>query len=117
MIDFSRISNASWPGRLIRLPLTVMPQSAIVPVLQGRLRGTRWLAGSSNHGCWLGSYELKKQREIEQAVKPGMVCYDIGAHVGFYTLLFAKLVGPSGRVFAFEPLPKNCAVIKRHLLL
>ncbi len=76
-------------------------------VVQGPLRGKRWIAGSSNHGCWLGSYELAKQRKVIELVRPGMVCWDVGAHVGFYTLLFAELVGPLGRVFAFEPLPRK----------
>jgi FkbM family methyltransferase len=36
-------------------------------------------------------------------LRPGMVMYDVGAHIGEYTLLAAKLVGSSGRVHAFEP--------------
>jgi FkbM family methyltransferase len=43
--------------------------------------------------------------------------YDIGAHVGFYTLLASKLVGVRGRVIAFEPLPRNLYFLKEHLRL
>lgn len=42
---------------------------------------------------------------IEQMVEPGDICLDVGANVGLYALLCAKLTGPSGRVFAFEPHP------------
>ena len=71
--------------------------------------------GSSNHGCWLGSYEAAKQRKLTEFVRPGMVCWDVGANVGIYTLLFAELVGAEGRVFAFEPLPHNVELLRRHV--
>jgi len=48
-------------------------------------------------------------------VLPGMVCWDIGANVGFYALLFAELVGESGRVFAFEPVPRNIQFLRQHV--
>ena len=41
--------------------------------------------------------------------------FDIGAHVGFYTLLSSILVGPNGHVYAFEPLPRNLKYLKEHL--
>lgn len=37
----------------------------------------------------------------------GKVMYDIGAHIGFHSLYFARLVGPKGKVYAFEPNLKN----------
>lgn len=42
---------------------------------------------------------------VRELVKPGMTAFDIGAHIGKYTKLFAHLVGPEGRVHAFEPTP------------
>jgi FkbM family methyltransferase len=42
---------------------------------------------------------------FETAVEPGMVVLDIGAFLGYYTLVAAHRVGPSGKVFAFEPTP------------
>ena len=115
MINFSGISYSSLLGRALRLPLRLIPEGTIVRVVQGPLRGKRWIAGSFNHGCWLGSYELAKQRKVIQLVRAGMVCWDVGAHVGFYTLLFAELVGPLGKVFAFEPLPRNVDLLRRHV--
>ncbi|MEO8659272.1 MAG: FkbM family methyltransferase [Bryobacteraceae bacterium] len=44
-----------------------------------------------------------------------MVCWDVGANVGFYTLLFAELVGSTGRVFAFEPLDRNVDRLRQHV--
>ena len=84
-------------------------------LLHGPLRGQWWIVGRANHGCWLGSYGFAKQRRFAELVKPGAVVYDIGAHVGFYTLLAATRVGPRGRVVAFEPLPRNLAFLRMHV--
>jgi FkbM family methyltransferase len=46
-----------------------------------------------------------------------MVAFDVGANVGYYTLLLARGVGPKGRVTAFEPNPANVARLKEHLRL
>ena len=40
-------------------------------------------------------------------LRPGEVCYDIGGHAGYMSLLFSAMVGPTGRVFCFEPSPVN----------
>ncbi len=104
-------------GKILRQPLRLIPAGTHLPILQGRLRGKRWIAGSSIHGCWLGSYEVEKQKLFEAEVKAGSVVFDVGANVGFYTLLASVLVGPSGKVFAFEPLPRNIQLLHEHLHL
>src|SRR5664280_627600 len=55
---------------------------------------------------WL-DYEPVETEWVRKVVKPGMVCYDLGAHWGYYTHLLSQLTGPSGKVFAFEPDPDN----------
>ena len=117
MINFSGINYYSTLGRVMRKFLSLVPSNAVVPILQGPLRGMKWVVGSSTHGCWLGSYELEKQRCLAKLVKPGMVVYDIGAHVGFYTLYFATLTGPSGKVYAFEPARRNLQYLYKHISL
>ncbi len=116
-VNFSRLSASSVTGRLLRKPLNLIPTSAVLPVLQGPLRGTRWITGSASHGCWLGSYEYSKQLAFAKAVHSADVVYDVGANVGFYTLLASRLVGRQGRVYSFEPFPNNIAVLNRHLRL
>ncbi|MBE0429206.1 MAG: FkbM family methyltransferase [Thermoleophilia bacterium] len=44
---------------------------------------------------------------IRETVRPGMTVLDIGANIGYYTMLFSSLVGKDGRVHAFEPEPLN----------
>ena len=117
MINFSGISNKGIIGRMLRMPLRLLPVDAKIPVLQGKLRGKKWIIGSANHGCWLGTYEYEKQGMFVNRIKEGSVVYDIGANVGFYTLLASVLVGPRGKVIAFEPLPSNIYFLKEHVRL
>jgi FkbM family methyltransferase len=63
----------------------------------------------------LGTYEPETVRLFKRTILPGMVVIDIGAHVGFYTRLFARLAGPQGRVFAFEPHPANFELLTKNI--
>ncbi len=104
-------------AKAIRLPLRCLPHGMIVPILTGRLRGQKWIVGSSVHSCWIGSYELEKQRAFARVTPFGGTVLDLGANVGIYTLLAAELVGPCGRVHAFEPVPRNLQYLRRHIAL
>jgi FkbM family methyltransferase len=63
----------------------------------------------------LGTYERGTVRACRGLLRPGMTAIDVGAHAGYYTLLFSRLVGPSGRVFAFEPHPATFALLSRNV--
>jgi len=56
---------------------------------------------------WLGTYEPELQAAISDLVNPGQIVYDIGANIGFITLLFTKRIGGEGHVYAFEAMPAN----------
>lgn len=106
MIDFSSITRRNRTvGRLLKLPLHLIPKGAVLPIVQGVVRGRRWVVGSTLYAVWLGSYEIDKQRVLAGELHPGSVFYDVGANVGFFTVLGAHCVGPGGAVYAFEPLP------------
>jgi len=62
-------------------------------------------------------YEPAETRFIERSLQPGDVFVDIGANIGFFTTLASRLVGPAGRVVAFEPDPDHCAMLRRNLRL
>ena len=66
---------------------------------------------------WLGTYEPELQEAIQREVHPGMVVYDVGANIGYVSLLLARAVRPHGRVFAFEALPANLERIHANLAL
>jgi FkbM family methyltransferase len=86
-------------------------------VRSGLNKGLKWIAGSSTHGCWIGTYEQDKQAILQEFIQPGMNVFDIGANAGFYTLAFSRLTGSRGHVWAFEPLAENAFNILRHLQL
>ena len=111
-MKFSWIPFQPQIGRLLKI---VLPNNLIVPIPQGRLRGKKWVIGSSNIECALGSYEYEKRVLFEARVSKSSVVYDIGAHVGFYTLLASELVQADGKVIAFEPVPRNLHYLKKHI--
>ena len=60
-------------------------------------------------------HEIETARQLQKLIRPGMVILDVGAHVGYYTRLFAALTGASGRVIAFEPHPRTHKVLQDNL--
>ncbi len=52
---------------------------------------------------------------FQSRLQKGMVVADIGANIGYYALLEAKLVGPNGRVYAIEPVPANIQSLKKNI--
>jgi len=117
MIDLEKISRKSLIGKLLRFPLNLISPEMKMTILSGKLRGKKWIAGAGRNGCWLGTYEYENQVIFEQQLTRGNIVFDIGAHAGFFTLLASVLVGESGKVFAFEPSPRNLVYLKEHLKL
>jgi FkbM family methyltransferase len=115
MIDCSKVSQSSFLGWAMRLPLRLVPRHWAVPILQGPVKGMRWIVESGTHGCWLGTYEQVQAYRFAQEIRPGMVVFDVGAHAGFYLLLASPRVGEDGLVVAFEPNPVNLQFLKKHI--
>jgi FkbM family methyltransferase len=63
----------------------------------------------------MGRYEPRCVGFIRQALRPGMRCLDAGAQTGFYTCLIASLVGETGRVYAFEPMPESYQLLLKNV--
>jgi FkbM family methyltransferase len=61
-------------------------------------------------------FEPETAQRLSEAILPGMVVCDVGAYLGFYTLLASRRVGPSGRVYAFEPDPASFQWLQRNVL-
>lgn len=87
-----------------------------VTVAGGDLAGARLaLDLQREKDLWLGTYEIALQAALRRFVRPGMIAYDIGANIGYVTLLLARAVAPEGKVFAFEPLPANLERLRSNL--
>lgn len=91
--------------------LNLIPEQAVLPILSGPLRGTRWIVGSGRKAYWLGTYERHFQRLLWSQLHADSVFYDIGANAGFYSLLAARR---GARVISIEPLPANASFVRRH---
>jgi FkbM family methyltransferase len=65
----------------------------------------------------LGVYEGKVQAALKKFLRPGTTVYNLGAHIGFFTLGVYKLVQPGGQVLAFEPSPRVRERLARNLSL
>ena len=72
-------------------------------------------ASGSNLAYAMGVSEPAVQAELQRSLRAGMVFYDVGANVGFLTLIASRLVGPNGQVIAFEPLADNVERLQRNL--
>lgn len=80
-------------------------------------KGLRFNSAHSNPAYTLGTNELPVQAALAKHIRPGSVFYDIGANVGFFSVLGAQLVGAAGKVYSFEPVPENASAIRHNLNL
>lgn len=103
VLNFYRRSIKRVPR--VHTALYWMGEQVVVPILE-RLRRFRTIPDEPLFGrleLLLGQYEFETVSYFKRVIKPGMICLDIGANVGYHTRLFARLVGLEGRVIAFEP--------------
>lgn len=84
----------------------------------GLMAGVTWhISPLVGRAQLLGEYEEKIQEVLHGRVRPGWVVYDVGANVGFFTLLLSRLTGPRGAVLAFEPYPAAFAELRENIRL
>jgi len=105
-------------ARLIRgsLNASVEEGLSVIEVAAGTLKGYRVLLNlKAEKSRWLGTYEPDLQAALGDFLKPGMTVYDVGANIGYVSLMMARHVGASGRVFAFEALPVNVERIQKNI--
>ena len=112
--------DASRPGARGRSDLTLRGLGTAPGGRRGRRRRVRVLGGPARgvrleldiareKAYWVGVYEPEAQDALARALVPGAVFYDVGAHIGFFSMLAGAL---GARVYAFEPMPENAARIR-----
>ena len=101
-----RLSRRAFCGALLRLG------GDRVTIESGPMQGLA-LAVSEHvsHAHIRGDYELDTQRAIDRWVSPGFICYDLGASIGYLSLLMAR---KAKSVYAFEPAPHAAEEIRKH---
>jgi FkbM family methyltransferase len=91
-------------------------------VLSGPLKGARFILGSlsgagGGASVYYNQIEPSQTAEFVKELKPGHIVFDVGANVGYYTVLASRLVGINGIVAAFEPLIANLIFLHQHVSL
>jgi len=107
-------------ARLIRdeLNRSVPEGPRVVNIAAGELAGSAMVLDlQTEKDYWLGTYEPDLQIAIREFVKPGMTIFDIGANIGYITLLLADAAGAKGHVFAFEALPENVKRLQENITI
>jgi FkbM family methyltransferase len=79
-------------------------------VLQSYERAQALVLLEREHDCAL-------LRAMTRLIQPGDVVFDLGAHIGEISVPAARMCGPQGKVFAFEPAPESCARLQENLKL
>jgi FkbM family methyltransferase len=116
---------ASLPGRFLQRPLyriytgirRLDRRRTVVTEIDGITYDLDLTQDIDSNLYFKGCHEPWTTAFINNSVKPGMVALDIGANVGAHALRLAKLVGPAGRVIAFEPMSWAFAKLKRNASL
>ncbi len=86
-----------------------------VAIAGGAGAGLSIAALDTNLGYRIGTTEPALQQFLVDNLAPGDVFYDLGANVGFFALIASRLVAPSGRVVAVEPLPAASDLLRSNL--
>lgn len=99
------------------LSRTLMPEDGLPLRIHGHKMFTQGLRSFklSDEVMLSDSYEREQTILFRRLVGGGMTVVDVGADVGYYTLLAARAVGEKGRVFAFEPEPQNYNLLLRNV--
>lgn len=112
---WSRLRAVPAVGTLLhQVARAVLPPGPTWVVVQGGpLRGRRFLCDPRYHTGYIrGDHEPWMVRWITTFLRPGATFVDVGAHFGYFTLIAADIVGPEGRVIAFEPDPRNADILE-----
>jgi FkbM family methyltransferase len=107
-------------ARLIRRGLNRAAPTGLVEVkvAAGDLAGfTILLDMQVDKDYWLGTYEPELQSALRELIPAGAVIFDVGANIGYVSLLLAKAAGETGKVFAFEALPSNVDQLRHNVAL
>jgi FkbM family methyltransferase len=76
-----------------------------------------WVVWQASTELALGTYEAVVAEALRQQLRPGDLCLDVGAHMGYHAVLMARLVRKEGMVVAFEPFPDSFEMLRKNAAL
>lgn len=106
--------------RRLRCALRSLSNQGFKPYLVdmevGEFRFNFWIADRVAKSWYRGSHSLSPEMEFTRGmIRESDVVFEVGAHHGFMTLQLAQMVGPEGRVVAFEASPHNAEILRKNL--
>lgn len=107
--------NATLKRAVRKARLALAPDSLATFTLEDGLRFTCKLGSSTGRILTMGTIEAAERAFFRQELKPGQVFFDIGANLGLFALTAAKRVGPTGRVYAFEPSAREARLLQHNV--
>lgn len=112
------VGRIPFAGAMMRWYAHRYAEGSVVRIRSGYAQGMKWRRHHRYvNGYWLGQYELPIQAALVRELKTGSVFFDVGANAGFFTLLAATRVGPSGKCVAFDPDGDNIESIREQSIL
>ena len=63
------------------------------------------------------NYEVENFKFLKESIQPNVVVFDIGAHIGLFSIIAAKLTNNTGKIFAFEPAPTTQKVLNQTIAI
>jgi len=106
----SGLASSSYSHLVRRVLNWVNGEGNPVVRIGGPLGGQSMRVNWALHKTYVfGTHEPGVVQGLEELVQPGWTAIDVGANIGYFTLLMAKRVGPQGKVIAFEPLAEHPA--------
>jgi FkbM family methyltransferase len=116
---YERLKRAPVVAPLFRRALDVLivrSGSAPTAIEGGPLKEmTLELDPRTNKDMIVGRFEPEVMAALESLLEPGALAFDVGAHLGYGTLVMAAAAGASGRIWSFEPDPEMFATLQRNI--
>jgi FkbM family methyltransferase len=114
----SGLASSSYSHYVRRVLNWINGESYPVVRIGGPLGGQLMCVNWALHKTFVfGTYEPGVVRGLKEEIQPGWTVVDVGANIGYFTLLMANRVGPQGKVIAFEPLAENFRILKENIKL
>ena len=111
-----RLAPLTWlPGRYVLAELVARLYTPQGGMLEGQVGTCRVLFDFRDllqRQMYFGLYEQPETRLVQDVLDSGDLFLDVGANIGYYSLLAAQIVGAAGQVHAFEPMPQNVAALR-----
>ena len=98
---------------LLKKAFECFPKTLYLPILFGKMRGNYWIPKSANPAQVIGRYELEHEAMLVELLNSSSVFWDVGSHVGWYSLMASKEI--SGKIYSFEPNPENFDYLQEHI--